>query len=333
MRKPPKPEEKRLFLSPLIDEYLGSNPHWTAKSRCRVETHLRITLAILGNRDIQSLRKQDFRVMRAKLPQVSAHATKRGKPILGGSPPYLSTKSLNDLIGYVRTFWRWLELSYDEIETNPTVALVPFKQAEETTRDAISDDDLAKWLSIASGQSRLLISTLALTGLRLGELAGLTASEVDTANRCLKIQSNAIRRLKTPSSNRLVPLHPSIDIEALKASLPFSRTETGIALISKLLCRELRGKVTSDERVTAHSLRHWHATKLKELGCEDSLVADCLGHKLGTMTSRYAKPSSLERKREWVNRLTLPVLLAPSTQVSLPDISNSINELRGREAA
>lgn len=299
---------KALLLASLVDEYLGSNPHWTAKSRCRVETHLRITLALLGNRDVRKLKKADFREMRSKLPLVTANHVKRGEPLIGGNPPYLSTKSINDLIGYVKTFWRWLELSYDEIEANPTVALVPFKQSEDTTRDAIADEDLANWLAIS--QSRLIVSTLALTGLRLGELAGLTPSEVDVERRVLKIQSNAIRRLKTPSSNRLVPLHPSIDIEALRASLPLSRTLAGTGLLSKKLCRELRAKVTSNDRVTAHSLRHWHATKLKALGCEDSLVADCLGHKLGTMTSRYAKPSSLERKREWVNRLALPLVAA-----------------------
>lgn len=295
---------KAFLLAPLVDEYLASNPHWTAKSRCRVETHLGITLALLGNRDVLKLKKADFREMRAKLPQVCANHKKRQQPLIGGSPPYLSIKSINDCIGYVKTFWKWLELSYDEIETNPTVALVPFKQSEDTTRDAIADEDLANWLAIS--QSRLVVETLALTGLRLGELAGLMPSEVSLESRVLNIQSNAVRRLKTPSSNRLVPLHPSIDIEVLRGSLPLSRGLSGVALLSKRLCRELRVKVTSDTKVTAHSLRHWHATKLKALGCEDSLVADCLGHKLGTMTSRYAKPASVERKREWIARLSLP---------------------------
>lgn len=318
--------KKALFLAPLVDEYLRGNPHWTDKSRCRVETHLRIMLCLLGNRDVQTLKKADFREMRGKLPQVSSNATKRGQPLIGGKPPYLSTKSINDLIGYVKTFWRWLELSYDEIETNPTIALVPFKQSEDTTRDAIPDEDLAKWLALS--HSPLIVATLALTGLRLGELCGLLPSEVDVSLRALRIQSNAVRRLKTPSSQRTVPVHPAIDIEALRASLPLARTLAGIGLVSKTLCRELRGKVTKDSRVTVHSLRHWHATKLKALGCEDSLVADCLGHKLGTMTSRYAKPASLERKREWTYRLSLPT----TAEVSQPSLHQEETEAL-REAA
>jgi integrase len=88
-----------------------------------------------------------------------------------------------------------------------------------------------------------------------------------------------------------------------------------LAILSKRLNRSLN-KVVDDDRVCLHSLRHWCATKLKETGCEDSLVADILGHKLGTMTSRYAKPASLERKRESIQRLALPMVPEAPNQPS-----------------
>jgi integrase len=247
---------------------------------------------------------QDFKTLRNQLPRCSANCVKRGVGILD-NPPFLSPKSLNDFISWTKSLWRYAELSYDEVLTNPTVALMSFKNADEGHRDVVANEHLAKWLAVS--KERLLVATLSLTGMRLGELAGMRKEDVDVSSRSLYVRPNAWRRLKTSNASRQIPIHSEIDCEALREAVPFARTQSGLTLLSKRLNYELDGIIDSPT-VTVHSLRHRFATELKELGAEDSLVADLLGHKLGTMTSRYAKPSSLERKREWVQRLTLPVV-------------------------
>ena len=294
-----------MLLARLVEEFKAANPHWQPTTRRRVDNHLELLCILLGkDRQIETITKHDFRHVRMMLPRVSSNATKR-KVGLVGCPPFLSVKSRNDFITWVRSFWKWLELSFDEVTYNPTIALQAFK-GEVSSRDVISDESLASWLEESTPRDRLLIASLSLTGTRLGELAMALPSDVDVSSGTLSIRPNKARHLKTPCSHRMIPLHPSIDAQELKDCLPFTSTKAGLAILSKRLNRRLN-KVIDNASVCVHSLRHWIATKLKEQGVEDSLVADILGHSLGTMTSRYAKSSSIDRKRVAIARLALPV--------------------------
>ena len=159
-----------------------------------------------------------------------------------------------------------------------------------------------EWVQLSDETESLLIRSLALSGTRLGELAMAEPRHVDIAAATLRIAPTRMRPLKTASSNRVLPIHSSIDPVVLKGALPFTKTKRGLANLSQTLNRHLN-KVVDSPNVCVHSLRHWTATKLKEVGCEDSTVADVLGHQLGTMTSRYAATSSVERLRDAIEKL------------------------------
>jgi hypothetical protein len=67
----------QLLLSRLCREFQQANPHWTSHARQRAEAHFNVLIALVGDRDITALTKQDFGTLRNQLPRVSANAVKR----------------------------------------------------------------------------------------------------------------------------------------------------------------------------------------------------------------------------------------------------------------
>ena len=58
--------------------------------------------------------------------------------------------------------------------------------------------------------NRALLATFLLTGGRFGEVMGLTLGDVNLDGGWIQIRENRWRRLKTPQSNRRVPLWPKL---------------------------------------------------------------------------------------------------------------------------
>lgn len=286
-------------LSDAIEEYIQSNPHWQSHTEQRIRAHFRVLMDGIGDKPIRRYTKDDFRQLRYKLPKVSSNATKRGvKPF--GVEPYLSIQSVNDLIGVTRTLWRWMLVNYDELEDRDvSVCLTRFK-APKVVRRAMPDDVLGTFIRTTS--EPFFVRVLALTGMRLSELAGLAKEDFNESEGILYVQPNHIRGLKTGYSHREVPLHQSVDKSSLAGCLSFCRTQARIDLLGKKLNRELR-KVTPDKLVTIHSLRHRFATKLKDKGVGDSIIADLLGHAPLGVTGRYMKRASLPTLREAIGVL------------------------------
>ena len=80
--------------------------------------------------------------------------------------------------------------------------------SSKTDRLPVTDDQLATLLPVyaTSPVPEALFVTLADTGARLAEIVGLEAQDLDLDKGCLNIRHNSIRRLKTKTSDRVIPL-------------------------------------------------------------------------------------------------------------------------------
>jgi integrase len=80
--------------------------------------------------------------------------------------------------------------------------------SSKTDRLPVTDEQLATLLPVyaTSPVPEALFVTLTDTGARLAEIVGLEAQDLDLAKGCLNIRHNSIRRLKTKTSDRVIPL-------------------------------------------------------------------------------------------------------------------------------
>jgi integrase len=136
------------------------------------------------------------------------------------------------------------------------------------------------------------------SGLRMGEVLGLTVDRVDFLRRTVRVDRQMIAPLgsgvptfgppKTAASNRVVPL-AAVTLEGLAAHLArwpagpdgliFTSSEGGAWRRGKFgaLVRTAREKAGLPESVTFHDLRHHFASVLIGAGCSIKAVQEALG--------------------------------------------------------
>jgi len=151
------------------------------------------------------------------------------------------------------------------------------------------------------GANRWLPWLMAFTGCRLAEGAGLRTEDVRKVDGlwCISIEDSAVRRIKTASSRRVVPLSPTLieagflaHVEANRASgrvfLEVAADKHGIvgAAWSKWYGRWAR-KIVPDRRKVAHSWRHLVEDRLRDAGVPEDQRDALLGHSSSRMGRRY----------------------------------------------
>jgi len=149
----------------------------------------------------------------------------------------------------------------------------------------ISDADLTTAVNGAHGTMRSWLLLAAYAGLRCREIAALNASDVITGDRLLLVHGKGNR-------DRLVPMHPLIDADlrsrGLTRSGPIFRRPRGSQFPAAMVSREIA--VYFDGLgidATAHTLRHWFASRAYQ-SCQDlRVVQELLGHASITTTTVY----------------------------------------------
>ncbi|SLN14170.1 Phage integrase family protein [Pseudoruegeria aquimaris] len=154
-----------------------------------------------------------------------------------------------------------------------------------------------------TGELYLIWRILTGTGCRLGEVTGLRVEDVvlEGATPCIRIQWNEVRRLKTQSSIRSVPLLGDALEAAREATeaaeggtflFPRYARERGADAASAALMKHLR-KFTTDKRHKVHSLRHGLKDRMRIAGVDKVSQDIVLGHAPSNIGETYGGEEGL----------------------------------------
>jgi integrase len=203
-------------------------------------------------------------------------------------------REINTIKAIINSAIKELELEMK----NPFEGLVvsaPSAAHEATRRLPYSKEELKTLLACSvqiDDAPRRAVILLALTGARLAEIVGLRRCDVNLNEGWIHITGHPSRSLKTPSSDRKVPLLP-LALEAAKKQLEehdspylfptFCNDKTVKADSASSRLNKWATKIVPNRSM--HCLRHTMRDLLREVGCPDSIAKQIGGWSKGADVS------------------------------------------------
>ena len=226
----------------------------------------------------------------------------------------MSPNSVKRNVGTLKAAINHAILEYD-LDIRNVLQALPIKGAgtSNTDRLPVTEEQLAKlWPAYASNKTAaVLLTVLTDTGARLSEITGLVVEDVDLEAEVLHIRPNGVRRLKTKTSTRSIPLSPRAT-ECLREAMvgltqgaPIFETYAqprGNDKASAMLMKRLRTVIT-DKKITIHSLRHRMKDRLRNTGCPEAISTAILGHSSNTIAANYGSGYAIEVMREHMQKV------------------------------
>lgn len=200
-----------------------------------------------------------------------------------------------------------------DLPINDFFAEIRLKESEKNIRHPFSDDFIQNTLlrlddTGLNAEARLLIFAMADTGARIGELVGLDKDDIflDHDVPHIKIRPNAIRALKTPQSERDIPLVGASLFAFQSLQGPFKRYQGKATLVSSTINKYFReNNILPSPNHSLYSLRHSFDDRLTAAEIPEKIQAVLMGHKY--VRPRYGHGPSLEQKRSWLKRIAFRV--------------------------
>lgn len=167
-------------------------------------------------------------------------------------------------------------------------------------------------------QERHCMSLLATTGARLDEIALLTWDQIKSAGKIAYLDfTDAI--IKTPGSQRLVPLHPRLALPPRSSgrlfTYPAGQDGKSQNNASRAMMPIIRSAVGEDDRKALHSFRGTFKDMLRDAGVSKELNDFITGHGQGDVAGGYGQGHSLEKRFEAISRIDVaflgPEILTP----------------------
>ncbi|WP_065760378.1 site-specific integrase [Pseudomonas defluvii] len=282
-----------------------------------------LLVRIIGDLPMDLITRQDarkFRETALKLPprinQLPSSLSL--EEVIKTATSTISHTTFNNYVKNLTTFFTYA-IREGYCERNPFDGLrVRQRGKVSEERSVFTEDDLRRLFSkevYASVSSRkpnqYWLPLLGLyTGARLNELCQLYLDDVVTINGvdCLHIRaSRPDQKLKTASSERLVPIHSRLKMLGFIEFIQKQRAAGHQRIFPELTChkkhgygaapskwftrvREQLGFKDGEGQKDFHSFRHTIADHLKQKGVSEALVGGLLGHQTGGITfSRYGK--------------------------------------------
>lgn len=282
-----------------------------------------LLVRVIGDLPIDLITRQDarkFRETALKLPP-RLNQPPDGQSLEEVIKTATSTISLTTFNNYVKNLTTFFSYAIREgyCERNPFDGLrVKQRGKVSEERSVFTEEDLRRlfskevYASVSSSKpNQYWLPLLGLyTGARLNELCQLYLDDVVTINGvdCLHIRaSRPDQKLKTASSERLVPIHSKLKELGFIEFIRKQRAAGHRRVFPELTChkkhgygaapskwftrvREQLGFRDGEVQKDFHSFRHTIADHLKQKGISEALVGGLLGHQTGGITfSRYGK--------------------------------------------
>jgi integrase len=260
-------------------------------------TEVRRLTAAVGNILVSKLTPADVQAAAARLPETLAPATRR--------------RTFDTLRAALRRAVEWGLLARD-----PLAGVKPPSTPVREVR-VWSEEEAMRFLEAAKGSRYYALFYLALaTGMRSGELLGLTWDDIDLTAGTVTVR-RALARVsggapvwqdpKTPAARRRIPIDPlTVEVlrqhrkqqaeERLRAGPAWQDyrlvfcTRSGRPVIHANLYYLMRSiaKRAGVPPIRFHDLRHTHATILLRQGVHPKMVAERLGSRVAVTLDTYS---------------------------------------------
>lgn len=303
-------QEKRNSRSMTLQDW---SIHWLAKQEKRVKPNTSISYeSKLKNHLLPSIGQYELEELTGTKLQELVNQLSRS----------LSISSLRAVFRVLRTCLNDA-VKEDLLPTNP-LDQVTYPSEGRSEVKAFSVEEQERILGAITEEKYLPILTAMYTGLRIGEIAGLTWNDIDWKEKVLYVRNNAqrvrtkkktqhselvIMSPKTTLSQRVIPLSESL-VEKLWAlhevsnsSFVFSNKQ------GPLDPRTIRNRFKKVKEIAQvsdlpfHALRHTFATRCIENGVTVTTVSALLGHKSIKMTLDIYTSSFISEKREAISKI------------------------------
>jgi integrase/recombinase XerC len=261
-------------------------------------------LAVFLHRDGSSLTSAEYLLLRRFLAQQHTLGYARA--------------SIARRVGAIRTFYRWALASGEE-KVDPSLLLgrpkavnrlptvLKQREAADLTEapnrpkpgpadDGQTPDELEAAIAL---RDRAVLELLYGSGLRVGEVVGLTVHGVDLARGRVLVLGKGSKEREVPISD-----FASVAVEAYltdgrpvmaaegSATLFFNRRKKPFSPRDiRTMVEQYAERLLPGRRVTPHTLRHSFATHLLEGGADIRAVQELLGHASVATTQRYTHVS------------------------------------------
>lgn len=213
----------------------------------------------------------------------------------------------NRKIDTIKTYIRRISLefeyyieTYNSIYINPTKKIKLPADKKNNSKKALTKKELDYLLENLKGSKYFIVAYIAAnTGLRCGEILGLTWADLDEKKsslivnkqwKLLKDGKSGFGELKTKNSNRSVPITKTFikTLKEYKSSSPLS-IDNRIAPFNKASIEKyLNPKLREFADISIHELRHTYATLLIYNGLDFKTVAKILGHDVKQTFNTYS---------------------------------------------
>lgn len=212
----------------------------------------------------------------------------------------LSHSSINLSMAKVKVLFKYAKNVCNLIKTDPSANLHYIKERRKKTVSALTQSELNSLLKSMQKERMDIYTMCAIAGyagLRFGEIAGLTAADIDLKNKVLHVSKQyglisrnlyAFKPVKSNNGFRDVPIPPaliSILAEYLQADI--KRPIDGrIFIVCESSYVNARIKKYKKD-CSIHKLRHTYATLLLAHGVDVKTVAALLGDTVNTVIKTY----------------------------------------------
>ena len=239
----------------------------------------------------------------------------------------LSPKTVRDILTILRAVLLYISKICNAKLLNAEIIFTKESRKEMRILTREEQERFIRHLTSDMDECKFGILLALYTGLRIGEVCALQWKDISIKDRFLRV-SSTVQRIKdiehieerktkllisdpkTYHSSRRIPLTDYI-IELCKSQQ--GRDEEAYILTGTCFLMEPRAVQYRLEKITAecglsgvhfHTLRHTFATRCVEVGFELKSLSEILGHASPRITLERYVHSSMELKRENMNKLT-----------------------------
>jgi len=176
----------------------------------------------------------------------------------------------------------------------------------ETLPRAMNPKDVKKLIDVIHNvRDRALILLLLRTGMRIGEVLGLTMNDIDIPEKKIRLmegEKNERGRVVYVSSDALFVLKRWLRIRKKEETYLFYGQRHGRLCYSaarSCFVKYLRKARLDQKGYTVHCLRHTFASELLNAGMRLEVLQELLGHEDIEVTRRYARLTDRTREEEY----------------------------------